>query len=77
MQFGPDPVTKLIGFPLINMPAGYPCRSWACPPIAAGEPQPTIAWGTKREVFLVMGLASSRTDRPHGLPAAIHEPSTT
>src|SRR6185369_5782137 len=41
---------------------------------SAGMPHPTIAWGRKREVFLVMGPSSSRTDRPHGLPRAIHEP---
>ena len=39
-------------------------------------PYPTIACGRRREVFFVIALASSRTERPHGLPAAIHEPST-
>jgi hypothetical protein len=35
---------------------------------------PTIAWGRNREVFFVIGLKSSRTDTPQGLPAAIQEP---
>ena len=41
---------------------------------SAGMPHPTMAWGRKREVFLVMGVSSSRTERPHGLPPAIQEP---
>ena len=41
---------------------------------SAGMPHPTIAWGRNREVFLVIGLKSSRTESPHGLPAAIQEP---
>ena len=36
----------------------------------------TIACGRKRELFLVMGLKSSRTDKPQGAPAANREPST-
>jgi hypothetical protein len=35
-----------------------------------------MACGKKRDVFLVMGLVSSRTDSPQGAPAANHEPST-
>ena len=38
--------------------------------------QPMIACGRNREVFLVIGPASSRTEMPAGTPAAIHEPST-
>ena len=33
-----------------------------------------MAWGRNREVFFVIGLTSSRTESPHGLPAAIQEP---
>ena len=44
---------------------------------SAGMPHPTIAWGRKRDVFLVIGLISSRTERPQGSPAAIQDPSTT
>ena len=41
---------------------------------SAGMPHPTIAWGRNREVFLVIGPSSSRTERPQGLAPAIHEP---
>jgi hypothetical protein len=41
---------------------------------SAGMPHPTIAWGRNRDVFLVIGLESSRTEIPHGCPAAIQEP---
>ncbi len=37
---------------------------------------PTMACGKKRDEFLVIGLASSRTLSPHGSPAANQEPST-
>ena len=57
-------------------------RTSGCPirvsrPIAdAASFHPTMACGKKRDVFLVMGLVSSRTDNPQGAPAANHEPST-
>jgi hypothetical protein len=35
-----------------------------------------IACGRNRDVFLVIGPASSRTERPAGTPAAIHDPNT-
>src|SRR4051794_20828356 len=41
---------------------------------SAGMPHPTIAWGRNREVFLVTGVSSSRTESPQGLPPTIHEP---
>jgi hypothetical protein len=37
---------------------------------------PMMACGKKRDVFLVIGLASSRTESPHGAPAANQDPST-
>ncbi len=42
---------------------------------SAGMAHPTMAWGRNREVFLVIGLTSSRTESPQGWPAAIQEPS--
>jgi hypothetical protein len=38
--------------------------------------QPTMAWGTKRDEFLVIGPQSSRTDSPAGMPAGNQEPRT-
>jgi hypothetical protein len=35
-----------------------------------------IACGRNRDVFLAIGPASSRTERPAGTPAAIHDPNT-
>ena len=40
------------------------------------SPQPTSTCGTKRDVFLVIGLASSRMPTPHDRPATIQAPTT-
>ena len=56
------------------------CALWTLPRqaaqlISAQSTYPTMACGKKRDEFLVIGLASSRTLSPQGCPAANHEPS--
>ena len=50
--------------------------------VPAPKPEPEVSGPTpdddrrNRDVFLVIALASSRIERPQGLPAAIHDPTT-